>query len=173
MSPTGISNTSTAASTENSIQLVVFRLGDEYFGVDIARVQEINRLIEVTKIPQTPDFIEGVVNLRGQIIPIIDLRKRFNFSSVAEHSKETRIVVVETGGLIAGLIVDAVTEVLRLERDQLMPTPEIVSSAVESRYIEGVALLPDKRLLILLDTYKIFSESETQAMSRIQEVPEV
>jgi len=170
---TAVSNTSTSASTKDSVQLVVFRLGEEYFGVDIAQVQEINRLIEVTKIPQTPDFIEGVVNLRGQIIPIIDLRKRFNFPGKVEHSKETRIVVVETGGLVAGLIVDAVTEVLRLEREQLMPTPEIVSSAVENRYIEGVALLPDKRLLVLLDTYKIFSESETQAMSRIREVPEI
>ena len=172
MNTTETQNIAGLASAKDTIQLVVFRLGEEYFGVDIAQVQEINRLTEVTKIPQAPDFIEGVINLRGKIIPIIDLRRRFNFPGASEHSKDTRIVVVETGGLTAGLVVDAVTEVLRLEREQIMPTPEVVSSAVENRYIEGVALLADKRLLILLNTYKIFSESETAAMSRIQEVSE-
>ena len=153
-------------------QLVCFKLGDEDFGVDIYNVQEINRMVEITKIPKSPDFVEGVINLRGQIIPVIDLRKRFGFDTLKERTKETRIVVVETGKATVGFIVDQVTEVLRIPAGSIEPTPELVTSDVDARYIEGVAMLSagahgKDHLLIILDTDKIFSESETRSIEAI------
>lgn len=139
-------------------QLVCFRLGEEDFGIDIGNVQEINRMVDITKIPQSPSFVEGVINLRGQIIPVIDLRTRFGFERIDEKSRENRIVVVETQSVTVGLVVDAVTEVLRLSKDKIEETPDITSN-VDVQYIEGVAMLDDQ-LLILLDTNKIFSSEE-------------
>lgn len=146
-------------------QLVCFRLESEDFGVNIESVQEINRMVAITKIPQAPVFVEGVINLRGQIIPVIDLRTRFGFSRIEEKSKENRIVVVETQSVTVGLVVDAVTEVLRLSNDKIEETPDITSN-VEAQYIEGVAML-DERLLILLDTDKIFSSDEMAKMETV------
>lgn len=149
----------------NLRQLVCFRLESEDFGVNIESVQEINRMVAITKIPQAPVFVEGVINLRGQIIPVIDLRTRFGFSRIEEKSKENRIVVVETQAVTVGLVVDAVTEVLRLSNDKIEETPDITSN-VEAQYIEGVAML-DERLLILLDTDKIFSSDEMAKMETV------
>ncbi len=146
-------------------QLVCFRLGEENFGVDIENVQEINRMVDITKIPQAPVFVDGVINLRGQIIPVIDLRTRFGFPRLEDESKETRIVVVETQSVTVGLVVDAVTEVLRLSQEKIEEAPDITSN-IDAQYIEGVAMM-DERLLILLDTNKIFTVEE---MSRIDSV---
>jgi len=146
-------------------QLVCFRLGEEDFGVDIESVQEINRMVDITKIPQAPVFVEGVINLRGQIIPVIDLRTRFGFTRLDEKSKENRIVVVETQSVTVGLVVDAVTEVLRLSEDKIEETPDITSN-VDAQYIEGVAMLDD-RLLILLETDKIFTADEMSKMDSV------
>ncbi len=154
-------------------QLVCFRLGDENFGVDIHNVQEINRMVEITRIPQSPSFVEGVINLRGQIIPVIDLRKRFGFQFTGDHTKETRIVVVETTMATVGFIVDRVTEVLRIPASSVEPAPEMTVSDVDARYIEGVAMLSSQQsgeegqLLIVLDTNRIFSDAETKAFEQI------
>jgi len=148
-------------------QLVVFQLGDESFCVDINKVREINRLVEITKIPQSPEFVEGVINLRGQIIPVIDMRKRFGVSGALENSKDNRIMVIETGGNLVGFIVDAVREVLRLPTESIEPTPELLSSDIERKYIEGVASLED-RLLIVLNSDLIFAHSELNTLESIQ-----
>lgn len=158
-------HTDDGSQNVNLRQLVCFRLGEEDFGVNINNVQEINRMVEITKIPQSPAFVEGVINLRGQIIPVIDLRSWFGFNRLEEKSKENRIVVVETQSVTVGLVVDAVTEVLRLSENKIEETPDITSN-VDVRYIEGVAVLKE-RLLILLDTDKIFSVEE---MSRMETV---
>lgn len=134
------------------LQLVSFNIGDEEFGVDILKVQEINRMVEITKVPQTPNYVEGVINLRGKVIPIVDLRKRFNLE-VKKYDKNTRIVVVDIEGAIIGMVVDSVSEVLRLPSDTIEPPPEIVTG-VNSEYIKGVAKLED-RLLIFLDLSKV------------------
>ena len=100
----------------DELQLVIFDLAAETYGVDIGSVREIIRMQETTKVPRTPDFVEGVINLRGKVIPVIDLRKRFGFKR-AEATKDTRIVVVDIDGNDIGVVVDAVTEVLRLAAD--------------------------------------------------------
>ncbi|MBD3403022.1 chemotaxis protein CheW [candidate division GN15 bacterium] len=150
-----------ADGTTELLQLVSFNIGTEEFGVDILKVQEINRMVEITKVPQAPAYVEGVINLRGKVIPIIDLRKRFNLE-VKEHDKNTRIVVVDIGGNIMGMIVDAVSEVLRLPSDTIEPPPELVTG-INSEYIKGVAKLED-RLLIFLDLSKVIDVSEVAAL---------
>jgi len=146
-------------------QLVCFRLGDENFGLDIYKVHDINRRVDITKIPKSPKFVEGVINLRGNIVPVIDLRKRFEMPKLESHTKENRIVVIENSGQVVGLAVDAVTEVLRIPVDAIEPTPDMVKSEVDSRYIEGITKLSDSRLLIVLDTDKIFSDEEKKLIS--------
>ena len=131
---------------DSILQLVTFKLENDEFGVDILRVQEINRMMNITKIPNAPTFTEGVINLRGKIIPIIDLRKKLGFVSRV-YDKSTRIIVVELDGIVLGFVVDSVSEVLRIPRDIIEPPPSIIGN-VESDFIEGVGKLQD-RLLIL------------------------
>ena len=145
------------SKTTDLLQLVGFQLDDEEYGIDILKVQEINRITEITKIPQSPDFVEGVINLRGNVIPIIDLRKRFNMPH-KEYDKQTRIVVGEIGDRTVGFIVDAVSEIIRLPADKIEPAPNI-SADDKAEYILGVGKLDDK-LLMLLDIDKILSGSE-------------
>ncbi len=137
---------------EELLQLVSFNIGEEEFGVDILQVQEINRMLEVTRVPNAPEHVDGVINLRGKVIPIIDLRRRFGMDR-KEHDKHTRIVVVELSGKVVGFVVDAVREVLRIPRSVTEPPPSIAGS-VNEEYITGVGKLED-RLLILLDLEKV------------------
>jgi len=146
------------------LQLVTFKLGTEEFGVDILKVQEINKMMNITKIPNAPAFIEGVINLRGKIIPIVDLRKRLGFRE-QPYDKSTRIIVVELEGLVLGFIVDSVSEVLRIPDHPIEPPPSMVAG-IESEYIEGVGKLDD-RLLILLELKKIFSSPERKDIENI------
>ena len=146
------------------LQLVTFKLENEEFGVDILKVQEINRMLTITKIPNAPPFVEGVINLRGKIIPIVDLRKRLGFNSRA-YDKSTRIIVVELDGLILGFIVDSVSEVLRVSESTVEPPPSIMGG-IESDYIEGVGKL-DNRLLILLELGKVFATKDRKDMESI------
>ncbi|MBU0984478.1 MAG: chemotaxis protein CheW [candidate division Zixibacteria bacterium] len=145
------------AADTDELQLVSFNIGSEEFGVDILKVQEINRMVDITKVPQAPHYVEGVINLRGKVIPIVDLRKRFNLE-LKEHDKNTRIVVVDILGNIMGMIVDAVSEVLRLPASTIEPPPEIVTG-INSDYIKGVAKLED-RLLIFLDLSRVIDVDE-------------
>lgn len=150
-------------------QLVAFQLGSEGYCVDISKVREINRLVEITHIPESPPFVEGVINLRGQIIPIIDLRRRFGLvEDSTKNAQETRIMVVETNGTLVGFIVDAVREVLRIPSDQIEPTPDLVTSGIDRKYIEGVASVND-RLLIILNSDLIFATQELGAIRAVQE----
>jgi len=141
-------------SGEELVQLVSFNIGDEEFGVDILQVQEINRMLEVTRVPNAPEYVDGVINLRGKVIPIIDLRRRFGMER-KEHDKNTRIVVVELNGKVVGFVVDAVREVLRIPRNVTEPPPSIVGG-VHEEYITAVGKLED-RLLILLDLEKVLA----------------
>jgi len=146
------------------LQLVTFRLGNEEFSLDILRVQEIIRHMQLTRVPRTPEFVDGVINLRGRVIPVLDLRKRFGLPS-DEHTSETRIIVVDVDNRTVGLKVDAVSEVLRLPADTVEPPPAIVTGA-ESDYIKGVGKL-DGRLLILLDVEKILTRTERDALGLV------
>jgi len=137
------------------LQLVSFRLGDEEYGVDILKVQEINRMITISRIPKAPDYVEGIINLRGKVIPIINLRKRFDLPP-KEKDKKTRIIVVNIEGKILGVIVDAVSEVLRIQSNTVEPPPP-VATGKGAVYIKGVGKIGDK-LLILLDLGRLFGE---------------
>jgi purine-binding chemotaxis protein CheW len=152
------------AGSDELLQLVSFKIGDEEFGVDILKVQEINRMVEVTRVPNAPEYVDGVINLRGKVIPIVDLRRRLGMPR-KEHSKDTRIVVVELNGKITGFVVDAVSEVLRIPRSVTEPPPSIVAG-IEAEYITAVGKLED-RLLILLDLERIFSAQETQQLKAV------
>lgn len=146
------------------LQLVTFSIGEEEFGVDILKVQEIIRTMEITKVPRAPDFVEGVINLRGKVIPIIDLRKRFGLSARG-HDKHTRIIVIEINNMIVGFVVDSVSEVLRIPASTVEPPPPVVSG-LESEYISGVGKLED-RLLILLDLNRLLSNEERKELLQV------
>ncbi|GBD90626.1 chemotaxis protein CheW [bacterium BMS3Abin04] len=146
------------------IQLVSFKLGKEEFGVDILKVQEINRMLEITELPNAPEFVEGIVNLRGRIIPVVDLKKRLHLPS-KKHDNSTRIIVVELHGKTVGFIVDEVSEVLRIKSNITEPPPEMVAG-IEHDYITAVAKL-NERLLILLDLNKILTIEDREVLERV------
>jgi purine-binding chemotaxis protein CheW len=146
------------------LQLVSFKIGDEEFGVDILKVQEINRMLAITKVPNAPMFVEGVVNLRGRIIPVADLRSRLGMPKV-DHNAKTRIIVVELENRTVGFIVDEVSEVLRIPRNITEPPPAMVAS-IDTDYITAVGKLED-RLLILLDLDKIFNFEEEKLLEMV------
>ncbi len=142
-------------------QLVVFQLSAELYGVEISRVHEIIRLQSVTRVPRAPAFVEGVINLRGKVIPVVDLRRRFSLP-MSEHTRASRIVVVEIGDQVVGIIVDAVSEVLRVNTGVIEP-PSPVVAGIDSEYLEGIAKLPD-RLVILLDLDRVLAKEERRAL---------
>jgi len=135
------------------LQLVGFHVGGEEFGLDILRVQEIIRLQPLTRVPNSPDSVDGVMNLRGKIIPVIALRKRFGLETIPPD-KQNRIVVVEIQGAVLGFIVDSVSEVLRIPLETVEPPPHL--GKVRREYVSGVGKLED-RLLILLDVDRLMS----------------
>src|SRR3982074_3506164 len=149
-----------AASGEER-QLGVFQLGAEVYGVDIARVHEIIRLQSITRVPRAPSFVEGVINLRGKVIPVVDLRRRFGLAS-AEHTRASRIVVGEIGDQGAGIVVDGVSEVLRVNTSIVEP-PSPVVAGIDSEYLHGIAKLPE-RLVILLDLDRVLAREERRAL---------
>jgi purine-binding chemotaxis protein CheW len=148
-------------SRDEVLQLVTFRLGPEEFGVDIHELQEIIRMMPVTRVPKAPQFVEGVVNLRGQVIPIIELRKRLGMDP-QPHDKATRIIVVQLAKKTVGFIVDQVGEVKRIPSRVVEAAPPMVAG-IESEYISGVGKLEDQ-LLILLDLNKLLSEDEKKVL---------
>ena len=120
--------------------------------------------MEITKVPRAPEFVEGVINLRGKVIPIIDLRRRFGLAPKA-HDKNTRIIVIEINNIIVGFVVDAVSEVLRIPASTVEPPPPVVAG-VDSDYISGVGKLQD-RLLIMLDLDKLLSSEDMDMLSTL------
>lgn len=152
----------------NELQLVVFNLRSRdsvcEYGVPITQVQEIIRMTTPTKLPQVPEFVEGLINLRDQIIPIIDLKKCFGMTG-SENTDDTRIIVVEVGGHTVGIIVDEVTEVLRLSSEAVEPPPPVIGG-ITAEYLTGVGKL-DNRLLILLDLTRILTDAQKNELDRI------
>jgi purine-binding chemotaxis protein CheW len=151
--------------TEELLQLVSFNIGQEEFGLGIQSIQEINRMVEITRVPNSPEFVTGVINLRGKVIPIINLRKRFGFPP-KESDRNTRIIVVELSGMVVGFVVDSVSEVLRIPKNITEPPPPIVAG-IGSEYITAVAKL-ENRLLILLDLERILREKEKHQLESTQ-----
>ena len=143
------------------LQLVTFVVGTEEFAIPILSVQEINRMMQITRVPQSPPFIEGVINLRGKIIPVMDLRKRFG-QSASENTDDARIIVVEVAERVIGFTVDRVNEVLRIS-GEIVDSPPSMVTGVDSDYVEGVDKLDD-RLLILLNLGRLFSQNDLRQL---------
>lgn len=148
-----------STGTGDMHHMVGFVVGDEEFCVDILKVQEIIRMMDITKIPNAPDYAEGVINLRGRVIPVIDFRKRFNLPQTMAGSDESRrIVVVDIDGITIGLIVDQVSHVIKLAAESVSPTPETVKNAADGCF-SGIGRVGEK-LIILLDVEGMFGADE-------------
>ncbi len=150
---------------ESEKQFVVFNLLDEEFCIDIMSVVEIIRLQDITKLPDAPEFVEGIINLRGKIIPVIDLKKRFNLEKIGTDDN-TRIIITNIDNKTTGFIVDNVTEVLRLSADAIAPLDNEVVG-IDKDYISGIGKL-EKRMLIILDLNKILSKNEKEDLKKIE-----
>ena len=146
------------------LQLVSFKIANEEFGVDILNVQEINKMTTITKVPNSPSFVEGVINLRGRVIPVVNLRIKMSMPN-RENDKDTRIIVVDLSGKTVGFLVDSVSEVLRIPRNIIEPPPSMVAG-INSNYITAVGKLED-RLLILLDLDKVLLEEEKAVLETV------
>lgn len=145
-------------------QIVVFELSGEHYGIEIASVESIIKLQAITRLPHAPAYIEGITNLRGKVLPVIDLHKRFGLPAQAE-SKESRIIVANMHGAEVGMIVDGVSEVLTVPEGTVEPAPSITTT-VDSTFITGIAKL-DHRLVILLDLRQVLTENEQAAVSAL------
>ncbi len=146
------------------LQLVSFGIGDELFAVPITKIQEIIRLTNIVKVPKSPDFVEGVINLRGRVIPVVDLKKRFSIGAYVQDVR-TRIIVAEMGALRVGLIVDIVCEVLSPDECSFEETPSIVSG-VDQKFVRGI-VKQNEKMLIVLDLDKILSRNETNILQTV------
>lgn len=151
---------------DKDLQLVGFRIGRETFGLPIALVREIVRVPEITFVPNAPEYIEGVINLRGRIIPVVDLRKRFG-EKITEPNKRNRIVVVELEGRRVGLIVNSASEVLKIPPSEIEAPHEVFQEG-ELNYITGVGKLKG-RLVILLDLSRILQRGELRRLDEFAE----
>lgn len=146
------------------LQFVVFKLGNEEYGVNIMQVKEIVPYKEPVKVPNTPNFIEGIINLRSQIIPIVNLRKRFNITGESVN-EETRIIVMNIDSKQVGFIVDDASEVRTINEEDIENPPEIIAG-IERKYITGIGKIGE-RILILLDLDKLFSEKEKESLEAV------
>ena len=156
------------ASTEE-IQLITFNVGREEFGITIDHVREINRLDKITSIPRAPAFIKGIMNLRGNVIPIIDLRERFGLEETTS-SEVRRVIIVEISEKLTGLLVDSVSEVLRLPKKDIESPPGIIETDVEMRFISGIGKADGgKRIILIIDVDKLLSSEEKEALKHTEE----
>lgn len=145
-----------SATGEDVLQLVTFTLKDEEYAVDILKVQEINRIVEITEVPNAPQYVEGVINLRGKVIPVINLRMKFGFEE-KEFDDISRIIIMDVNGITNGIIVDSVSEVLRIPSHIVETAPPLASEVI-SMYIQGIAKF-EERLIILIDIDKLIGDS--------------
>ncbi|ABK98505.1 chemotaxis protein CheW [Pelobacter propionicus] len=147
------------------IQLVSFNLDQEEYGVDVLKVREIIRVPVLTRVPNTPHYVDGVINLRGKVIPIISMRKKFGLMET-ENDKQTRIMVMDVDGELMGFTVDAVSEVIRISGSEIQPSPAVVASGIDQECIAGV-INQAERLLVLLDLEKMFSAEEKNVFNML------
>lgn len=149
----------------DEIKVIVFRLKDEEYGVEVNQVKSIERLEHITRVPRTPHFIKGVINMRGIVTPIVDLRRRFGIEE-AEYNEATRVIIVAVDEIEVGLIVDSANDVIDIPINAIEPPPEVVGG-IEAVYLRGVAKL-DRRLLILLNLDKVLNTDEIKQLENIE-----
>ncbi|VVB88097.1 CheW-like domain protein [uncultured archaeon] len=153
--------------SNDELQLVVFSIGAEEFGVEIINVQEIIRMTSVTRIPQAPDYIKGIINLRGRIIVVINLNVVLGMQT-KEQDENTRIVVAGIGDTVMGFVVDSVSEVIRLPEKNVEPAPAVIADKIGTEYVMGVGKF-DNRLLILLNIAKVLGAKEIHSVQSISD----
>jgi purine-binding chemotaxis protein CheW len=153
--------------SKSLLQLVTFGLGGEEYAVDILKVQEINRPRQITKVPNAPCYVEGVINLRGKVIPVIDLRKKFGLPE-QDNKALSRIMIMDAQGHTVGIVVDHVSEVLRIPSDIVEPAPAMAAASVEEDFIRGIAKMSD-RLVILVDMDSIIGRGIFKFQSLIEQ----
>lgn len=169
MSSTALVKTGVASNvgTDELIQLVSFMLSNEEYGVEVLKVREIIRMPSITKMPNTPHYVEGIINLRGKVIPIISMRKRFGLPD-SDHDGHTRIMVMDVAGGLTGFIVDAVSEVIRIHSSEIQPPPTMVSGNIDQEFITGV-FNHAEHLLIIMDVDRMFSQQEREFFASASE----
>ncbi|MCD8567144.1 MAG: chemotaxis protein CheW [Geovibrio sp.] len=159
--------TTVSASSDEEKQIVTFTIEDEEYGIFIEKVQEINRYTNVTKVPKTPSFVEGIINLRGEVMPLIDLRRRFELP-VREKDEFTRVIIVNLANIRVGFVVDFVDEVLRVPADSIDSVPAVLSAGVDSQFLDGVVNLSSRqRMILLLNVDELFSKAEKKKLEKI------
>lgn len=151
--------------SEENLRLVIFELSGEEFGVDIMQVSEVIPVPRITRIPQAPECIKGLINLRGKILVVIDLNKRLGFPS-KETDTLSRIIIVEVKDTVMGMLVNSVKEVMRLSLSSIQPPPEMIKSKINAEYLTGVGKAGN-RLLILLNLAKVLGEEEIEELSEL------
>ena len=156
------------AEEQELMQLVGFTIGKELFGVDILMVQEIIRAAPITPVPNSPEFVEGVINLRGNILPVIDLRRRLNLLTGENDLEDTWILILDIQNKVTGFIVDSVTEVIKIQENTIEPPPDIIKAGLESQYLRGVCDI-GAQLLILLDFKRILLQEEFTKLKAMDE----
>ncbi len=159
-----MANENTAASSNTGSEFLTFTLGQEEYGIAILKVQEIRGYDAVTAIANTPAYIKGVVNLRGAIVPILDLRIKFNLAGV-EYNELTVVIILSLGQRVVGVVVDSVSDVLALTPEQIKPAPEL-SAGSDTNYIIGLGTI-DERMLILVDMEKLMSNSDMDLVNKV------
>lgn len=152
-------------SAVTDMKVIVFRLHDEEYGVDVNQVLSIERMEHITRVPKTAEFVKGVINLRGVVTPIIDLRNRFGIEATT-YTDSTRIIIVTVDDIEVGLIVDSANDVIDISTSAIEPPPEVVGG-VEATYLHGVAKLQN-RLLILLNLNKVLSNEEVKQLEKLE-----
>jgi len=155
----------TAMAGEDSREYLTFTLGDEEYGIDILNVQEIRGYDAVTKIANAPDFIKGVINMRGVIVPIIDMRLKFQLGTV-EYNQFTVVIILHISGRVIGMVVDGVSDVVALRPEQIRPAPEF-GAVLDTAYIDGLATL-DERMVIVVDIEKLMTSGEMGLVEQIR-----
>lgn len=149
------------------IKVIVFTIGSEEYGVEVDKVRTIERMIPLTRVPKTPPFVKGVINLRGSIIPVIDLRGRFGLKET-DYTENTRNIIVNVNDIEVGLIVDSASDVIDINSDMIEAPPEIVGG-IKAKYLQGVAKLNDQRILILLNLTEVLNKQEIIQLEKIGE----
>tara|TARA_R110002073_G_scaffold313574_2_gene485579 strand:+ start:1142 stop:1651 length:510 start_codon:yes stop_codon:yes gene_type:complete len=145
-------------------EFLTFRLGEEEYGMEILKVQEIRGYDAITKIANTPEYIKGVVNLRGNIVPIIDMRIKFKLGSVV-YDQFTVVIILNVSGRVMGIVVDGVSDVINLDLDQMRPTPEF-GAVIDTEYIMGLGTV-DERMLILVDIEKLMGSADMGLIDQV------
>lgn len=167
MSTNALVKSDNAAKHDELLQLVSFMLAEEEYGVEVLKVREIIRMPSITKMPNVPQHVEGIINLRGKVIPIISMRKRFGLME-SENNVHTRIIIMDVAGSLTGFIVDAVSEVIRVHSSEIQPPPAMVSAdGVGQEFITGVFNHAD-RLLVIMDVDRMFTADERDGFSAIE-----